>query len=55
MYSPRQGDIVRGHPARFACFDTRPCELPPDFRSGYNPPWLAQRDEEKRAGTTLTM
>ncbi|MBV9378586.1 MAG: phytanoyl-CoA dioxygenase family protein, partial [Alphaproteobacteria bacterium] len=49
IMSPRQGDIVRGRPARFACFDTRPCELPPDFRAGYNPPWLAQRDEEKRA------
>jgi ectoine hydroxylase len=55
IVSPRLGDIVRGHPARFACFDTRPCELPPDFRAGYNPPWLAQRDEENRAGTLLRM
>jgi ectoine hydroxylase-related dioxygenase (phytanoyl-CoA dioxygenase family) len=46
--SPRMGDIVRGRPARFASFDTRPCELPPDFRGGYRPPWLAQRDEEQR-------
>ena len=55
IVSARLGDIVRGHPARFACFDTRPCELPPDFRAGYNPPWLAQRDEENRAGTLLRM
>jgi ectoine hydroxylase len=46
--SPHLGDIVRGKPARFASFDTRPCELPPDFRAGYHPPWLAQKDEEQR-------
>jgi ectoine hydroxylase len=48
--SPHMGDIVRGAPARFASFDTRPCELPPDFRAGYRPPWVAQRDEERRLG-----
>lgn len=48
--SPHLGDIVRGSPARLASFDTRPCELPPDFRGGYRPPWLAQRDEEQRVG-----
>ncbi len=47
--SPHMGDIVRGRPARLASFDTSPCELPPDFRAGYNPPWLAQKDEEQRA------
>ncbi len=46
--SPHMGDVVRGKPAKFASFDTRPCELPPDFRAGYKPPWLAQRDEERR-------
>jgi ectoine hydroxylase len=45
---PHMGDIVRGRPARRASFDPRPCELPPDFRGGYNPPWLAQREEEHR-------
>jgi len=55
IVSPHLGDIVRGHPARFASFDARPCELPPDFRAGYNPPWLAQQDEEERAGTMLAM
>ena len=49
IVSPHMGDIVRGRPARFASFDPRPCELPPDFRAGYNPPWLAQQDEEQRA------
>ena len=49
IVSPRMGDVVRGHPARRASFDPRPCELPPDFRAGYNPPWRAQQEEEQRA------
>jgi ectoine hydroxylase len=48
IVSPHLGDIVRGRPARYASFDTRPCELPPDFRRGYTPPWLAQKTEERR-------
>ena len=48
MQSPRQGDIVRGKRARFASFDTRPVEVPPDFRAGYRPPWLMQKAEEER-------
>lgn len=52
IVSPHMGDIVRGKPARYASFDTRPCELPPDFRGGYTPPWVAQQKEEQR---TLTM
>ena len=32
-----------GDPARFASFDMRACELPPDFRAGYTPPWVAAR------------
>jgi ectoine hydroxylase-related dioxygenase (phytanoyl-CoA dioxygenase family) len=48
IVSPRMGDIVRGRAARQASFDTRPCELPPDFRAGYRPPWLAQQDEDQR-------
>jgi len=46
--SPHTGDIVRGRPAQYASFDPRPCELPPDFRAGYRPPWLRQQDEEQR-------
>lgn len=38
--SPHQGDIVRGRPARFASFDTRPVEMPPDWRGGYKPVWV---------------
>jgi ectoine hydroxylase len=49
IVSPHLGDVVRGQPARRASFDPRPCELPPDFRAGYHPPWLAQEDEERRA------
>jgi ectoine hydroxylase-related dioxygenase (phytanoyl-CoA dioxygenase family) len=37
--SPHQGDIVRGRPAQFASFDTRPVEMPPDWRGGYKPVW----------------
>jgi ectoine hydroxylase len=46
--SPHQGDIVRGEPARFASFDTRPCELPPDWRGGYRTAWTYQKEEERR-------
>lgn len=42
--SPRQGDIVRGKPARYASFDTRPCELPPDWRAGYKTVWEAGKE-----------
>ncbi|CAN5169891.1 hypothetical protein BH10PSE6_BH10PSE6_49670 [soil metagenome] len=37
--SPHQGDVVRGRPAQFASFDTRPVEMPPDWRGGYKPVW----------------
>jgi ectoine hydroxylase len=46
--SPHLGDIVRGEPARFASFDTRPCELPPDWRAGYRTAWTYQKEEERR-------
>ena len=56
IVSPHMGDIVRGRPARYASFDTRPCELPPDFRGGYKPPWLAQKEEDERtAAPALAM
>jgi ectoine hydroxylase len=41
------GDIERGQPAKYACFDPRPCELPPDFRAGYIPPWVVQKTDEE--------
>jgi ectoine hydroxylase len=41
--SPHQGDIVRGKPARFASFDTRPVEMPPDWRFGYKPVWAHKK------------
>lgn len=48
--SPRLGEIVRGRPARFANFDVRPCELPPDWaREGYGGPWKRQRAAERVA------
>jgi hypothetical protein len=43
------GDIVRGKPARFASFDTRPCEVPPDWRGSYRAPWTYQKEEEEQA------
>ena len=39
LASPQCGDVVRGKPARFANFDTRPCVLPPDFRNKVSAPW----------------
>lgn len=41
--SPHQGDIVRGKAARFASFDTRPLEMPPDWRFGYKPVWAHKK------------
>ena len=41
--SPRQGDVVRGKPASFASFDTRPVEMPPDWRFGYKPVWAHKK------------
>lgn len=52
IVSPHMGDVVRGRPARWASFDTRPVELPPDFRAGYRPPWQSQSTskEQKASG-----
>lgn len=44
--SPHQGDIVRGKPARFASFDTRPVEMPPDWRGGYKSVWMHKNKDE---------
>jgi len=44
--SPHQGDIVRGKPARFASFDTRPVEMPPDWRGGYKPVWMHKNKDQ---------
>ena len=55
IVSPHMGDIVRGQPARFASFDNRVCELPPDFRGGYTPPWVAQENQERRGGPAIMM
>ena len=55
IVSPHMGDIVRGRVARFASFDARVCELPPDFRGGYTPPWMAQKTEEQRVAPALAM
>ncbi|HKV00420.1 MAG TPA: phytanoyl-CoA dioxygenase family protein [Vineibacter sp.] len=45
--SPHQGDIVRGKPAQFASFDTRPVEMPPDWRGGYKPVWAHKKADAK--------
>lgn len=39
---------MRGQPAKYASFDTRPCELPPDWRAGYRTAWTYQKEEEAR-------
>jgi ectoine hydroxylase-related dioxygenase (phytanoyl-CoA dioxygenase family) len=38
-----EGVIVRGKPARWAHHDPRPCEIPPDWSSGYVGPWAHQQ------------
>ncbi len=48
--SPHLGDIVRGKPAEFASFDTRPCLMPPDWRGGYKPVWRADKEEPQQPG-----
>lgn len=48
--SPHLGDIVRGKPATRACFDTRPCEMPPDWRGGYKPVWRADQKDSNQSG-----
>ena len=49
--SARLGEIVRGQAARYACFDTRPCELPPDWaRDSYGGPWRRQQAAESVDG-----
>jgi ectoine hydroxylase-related dioxygenase (phytanoyl-CoA dioxygenase family) len=57
--SSQSGEIVRGKPARMASFDLRPCEIPPDWRDGYEGAWKAQKKAEetnKRKGrSALTM
>src|SRR3546814_1681403 len=47
IVSSHQGDLVRGRPAQYASFDNRPCELPPDWRGGYQTAWVYQKEEEK--------
>lgn len=41
--NPYEGAIVRGQPARWAHHDPRPCEIPPDWSSGYVGPWAHQK------------
>ncbi|MCH9672463.1 MAG: phytanoyl-CoA dioxygenase family protein [Gammaproteobacteria bacterium] len=50
IVSPHMGTIVRGDAAAYANFDTRPCELPPDWsRIGYGGPWKRQAASERSA------
>jgi hypothetical protein len=40
---------VRGQAARFASFDTRPVEMPPDWRGGYRPVWAHKKADASRS------
>ena len=40
------GVIVRGKPARFAQFDPRPCQVPPDWSGGYTSIFALQQEED---------
>lgn len=51
IVSPHSGEIVRGKAAQYASFDTRPCELPPDWgRKGYQTAWVYQKKQDERKG-----
>ena len=45
-YSRYNGEIVRGKPARWAEFDPRPCQLPPDWSKGYSSIFALQQEED---------
>ena len=47
--TPHCGDIVRGKPARWAHHDERPCQIPPDWSSGYISIYAVQQKEEQRS------
>jgi ectoine hydroxylase-related dioxygenase (phytanoyl-CoA dioxygenase family) len=53
--SPHMGDIVRGESAKYASFDLRPCELPPDWRAGYQAPWAQQKSADERRALSTKM
>jgi len=38
--------ITGGRPARFASFDTRPVEMPPDWRFGYKAVWQHKKKQQ---------
>ncbi len=44
--SKYEGTIVRGQAARWARHDDRPCEVPPDWSSGYTSLYALQQEEE---------
>jgi ectoine hydroxylase-related dioxygenase (phytanoyl-CoA dioxygenase family) len=43
--SRRAGAVVRGHPARWAAHDPRPCMVPPDWSGGYTSLFALQQEE----------
>tara|TARA_Y100000385_G_scaffold155807_1_gene161613 strand:+ start:1387 stop:2265 length:879 start_codon:yes stop_codon:yes gene_type:complete len=45
--SPYAGTIVQGKSATWASHDPRPCQLPPDWSTGYVGPWVHQ-DKERQ-------
>jgi nanoRNase/pAp phosphatase (c-di-AMP/oligoRNAs hydrolase) len=46
IMSSYYGAIVRGHPARHAHHDPRPCQIPPDWSGGYTSIFAAQAGED---------
>lgn len=46
LATPYAGAIVRGEPACWAHHDPRPCEIPPDWSTGYDGPWRHQQAAE---------
>lgn len=44
--SSHNGELIRGHPARWIDHDPRPCLLPPDWSGGYTSIFAAQAEED---------
>ena len=44
------GKVIRGHPARWAHHDPRPCLIPPDWSGGYDSIFAAQDEEDSPDG-----
>ncbi|MGH9115177.1 MAG: phytanoyl-CoA dioxygenase family protein, partial [Acidimicrobiales bacterium] len=47
LLTSHAGETVRGHPARWARLDSRPCLMPPDWSGGYTSLFSLQQREKR--------